>query len=384
MIRRISSYLETDAEKLEHIVHLEKSWSILGPLREINFQFRFCNPYEDRDYCPEASAQRNFDRLINAGFEARRYEGDGGHHVTVSTHIEPSLEKINAIEKQLDDLIDDDYFYYDGWSYPDLLEIRFWPTSRTANLRSNFNAAINRGRVLFGERLLKDPLGTTSDVNFQMVPSKFLRLAEKRRPRDPQPTASAFSQWIYSLYADAWGNEQDRERGKETEKAVWELRQQAETSLDPSLLRKKFQGWTLVHNGLHLERNMDTGYFTIASLEVGGTPLRASPDLVYRHEGTGEILIVELKNSYLPLPANLWPNLWGQLWCYAQIDAAARAPKVTVVGEVWASHKLFMRGSNPIDAVSLRASQRRDPRTPAYDRFFRSLFDIYRGVSPSS
>jgi hypothetical protein len=53
------------------------------------------------------------------------------------------------------------------------------------------------------------------------------------------------------------------------------------------------------------------------------------------------------------------------------------ATRITAIGEVWGDKTYFRDKSR---YVYLRASVRRDPRAPAFDRFFRTLFDIYRGV----
>jgi len=219
---------------------------------------------------------------------------------------------------------------------------------------------------------------------FKIIPSQFLRLAERNIPRQPQPTASGFSQWIYSLYAKAYGDDDDRERGIALEQQLIDLRKHAAYSLDNSFLRSLGSDWRLIHSGLHVHGDYPIDYFNIRELPVNGSPLRASPDLVYQNWRRSEILIVEIKNSRLPITTNLWPNVWAQLWCYAQISQALNARKVTVVGEVWGEHWTGQGGGkwNPRrPVVYLRASVRRDPRAPAYDRFFRKLFDIYRGVS---
>jgi len=43
---------------------------------------------------------------------------------------------------------------------------------------------------------------------------------------------------------------------------------------------------------------------------------------------------VEIKNTWIHVPNNLWSNIWPQLWVYAQIPQVVEAPKVTVVSEV--------------------------------------------------
>lgn len=119
-------------------------------------------------------------------------------------------------------------------------------------------------------------------------------------------------------------------------------------------------------------------FFKIAELPVGGEPLRVLPDLIYQNQRTMELIVVEIKHSAMTIPLNLWPNIWGQLWCYAQMEQVRAAPKVTVVGEVWGDTWEGRYPGNRV--VTLRLSVRRNPRAPGFDRFFRALFDIYRGV----
>jgi hypothetical protein len=88
----------------------------------------------------------------------------------------------------------------------------------------------------------------------------------------------------------------------------------------------------------------------------------------------------------MPIPTNLWPNMWGQLWCYAQIKKIREAASVSVIGEIWGdrwtpryrSMGEGRRGGEHL--IVLRASVMRDPREPAFDTFFRTLFEIYVGA----
>ena len=270
-------------------------------------------------------------------------------------------------------------------------------------------------------------------TTFELIPSEFLRRAQASPPENPQPTASAFSQWIYSLYGRASGSKEDREAGRTVEKSVWDRRKDTFGCNDNAFLRRTGSDWTLVHNGLQIDDAEKSEYFSVKSLVVNKEPLRASPDLIYINGKTSEALIVEIKYSRLLITSNLWPNVWAQLWCYSQIDIVSNARKTTVVGEVWGEleasgdrfesgatggeleasgdrlelrataeimnrkGKLVMRptvkvrdmrptvkvrdrsypdGESPL---CLRASVRRNPRAPAYDRFFRRLFEIYCG-----
>ena len=120
-------------------------------------------------------------------------------------------------------------------------------------------------------------------------------------------------------------------------------------------------------------------------MRVNGKALRASPDLIYSNNSSSEAIIVEIKYTRMTIPKNLWPNVWAQLWCYAQIDRVAHLQRLTVVGEVWGEmfSRGYGRGRNRVDGkklICLRASVRRDPRALPYDRFFRQLFQIYSGA----
>jgi hypothetical protein len=254
----------------------------------------------------------------------------------------------------------------------------------------------NRADVLFGSVRARDgfhPCGSlckdlwcgcksNNRRPFRLDPSGFIRHARRVRPEKPEATVSAFASWLYSLYSNAYGDEEDRERGKALEPAIFELRKMAQSSISNGYLRSIGSEWRLVHNGLHLPGQDCVPWFSIDHLPVNGEALRASPDLIYRHPRLNEVMIVEIKHSYMEIPSNLWPNVWGQLWCYSQLDIARSADRVTVVGEVWGeTTEWYGRRGNreSVKTLHLRASARRDPREHAYDRFFRTLFEVYCG-----
>jgi hypothetical protein len=242
----------------------------------------------------------------------------------------------------------------------------------------------HRVNVLFGQALPIDPkescLRSLRTPPFALVPSEFLARARERRPRDPQATASAFSQWVYSLYAIGYGNEEDRDRGLEREPLIYQTRLEGQGAVDNRFLKGIGSEWRLIHNGLHMPGQAHVDYFTIDNLLVNREPLKVSPDLIYRQPRLNEVMVVEIKNSAQNIPPNLWPNVWAQLWCYAQLDVVRNANRASVIGEVWGEDKKWQgRYSQEHESVFLRASVRRDPRARGYDRFFRALFEIYCG-----
>lgn len=144
-------------------------------------------------------------------------------------------------------------------------------------------------------------------------------------------------------------------------------------------LRRRGDGWKLVHQGIHV--NSDTvPFFELEGLQVRGQPLRASPDLVFRNQITGQVLVVEIKLSRQSLPSNLWPNIWAQLWCYSQKSIAKNAPKVTVTGEVWGDNT--WRGSRRLASMHLlylRSSCQARPARARLWSFFSATFrDLLR------
>lgn len=273
-------------------------------------------------------------------------------------------------------------------------DICFWPEYARGVEKHNRVAAEDRASALFESKSVEDPLDRSKShtywkassaqrpTAFKLEPAQFLRRAQMMPPVKPMPTASSFSQWVYSLYGNECGDDEDRELGTAMEQVIWDRRKKAACSVDDDLLRSVGSDWRLVHNGLHLNGREQTNYFEINNLRVNGEPLRASPDLLYQNSSYSEVIIVEIKYSWLPITTNLWPNVWAQLWCYSQIEIAQNARKLAVVGEVWGERKTRSRGQgrkrvegDPL--LCLRASVRRDPRALAYDRFFRRLFDIY-------
>lgn len=258
--------------------------------------------------------------------------------------------------------------YYNHWSHGDI----------TDGGESNPGDPEERWAVIDGRREVEDPLSTVERRPFRINPASFLQNAVKYAPADPEPTASAFGGWVYSLYSpqnqDGLLLENDRKES---------IFSQRYSKLSEWVLLGT-EEWKIIHDNFtesgHEDFHSDDPlYYEIPELSVHGIPLRASPDIVYQHKESRRVFIVSIGFTSKAVPTNLWPDVWAQLWAYSRIPAWR--PYVTnVVGEVWGRrHPKMERMVRPWD-MRLRAVVRRDPRDRAFDRFFSTLFDIYRGI----
>lgn len=229
---------------------------------------------------------------------------------------------------------------------------------------------------------LVDPWQTESTAPFPIPPHELLSLAKQRRPSTtPNPTVSAFADWVYSLYVSYPGASVLR-AGRNAEEAIFLAR--SELVADKGFTHFQPPGWGLVYNGLELAQTIRPKPYTIHSLRVAGTPLSASPDLVFRSPDSAQLIIVEIKFSSKRVPANLWPNVWAQLWAYSKIPEYSGVPRLLVVGEVWGFNDGYAAVHSLELPVYLRKSVSRNPRASAYDKFFDSLFQLYGGTIEKS
>lgn len=375
------------------IADLEREWSALGHLREITFTIQF-RVETGVGALAQAARDNGFKVEITNWAPGERFR----FTLEASRKMKPSAQEITRWEKWFEDQAssfpdycrEDGYedfgAEFEGWRYPKKLKPVFMLEGDIRQKRHwHTTASTERTRILFGETLCDfessngwaDRERARNSGTFQLVPTKFIENAERRRPRDPEPTASGFSQWLYSLYSKAYGNDEDRARGEIVEERILAERSKAFSATDYQTMRKIFPGWRLKHNGMNTGKGETPRFFEIEELSVGGRALRVLPDLIFENTNTGARIIVEVKHTYMTIPTNLWPNIWGQLWCYSKMPDIRNASDVTVVGEVWGDKTYHRRGDRH---VYLRASVRRNPRAPAFDRFFRTLFDIYRGA----
>lgn len=237
---------------------------------------------------------------------------------------------------------------------------------------------MRRWRLLAGEGALEDPLQVESANRFHISGAALLKLARSKPPKFREPTVSAFTEWIYSLYTIA-PSKIDLERGRLAETDIQLRRFESRRRID-SLSNVPVSEWALVHNGMRpLTRSKvlltprAQSYFEIPSLRVGSQPLRASPDLLYRHRETHDAVLVEIKFSNKVIPSNLWPNVWAQLWAYSQIPQLRDSPTIRAAGEVWGE----VNDIRMYPPVCLRRVVVHNPRSTQFDSFFRQLFDIY-------
>ena len=375
------------------LADLEREWFVLGPFREISYtvQFRMEAGVEP---LAQAARDNGFNVNITNWAVGERFR----FTLEATRKMEPSAHEVTRWESWFDDQVscvpdhcDEDGLdqfgaEFEGWSYPRKLKPTF-VLEGDHRLKRNWHiaASTERTQILFGETLCDfeasngwaDREGARKAGVFQLVPTKFIENAERRKPQDPEPTASGFAQWLYSLYSNAYGKDEDRARGELAEQKIFAERTKAFSATDHQTIQKSFPGWRLKHNGMNIGKDERPRYFEIKELSVGGQALRVLPDLIFENTNTGARIVVEVKHSYMAIPSNLWPNIWGQLWCYSQIPDIKNSPRVTVVGEVWGDKTYYRHGPR---AVYLRASVRRDPRLAAFDQLFRTLFDIYRGA----
>lgn len=151
--------------------------------------------------------------------------------------------------------------------------------------------------------------------------------AHQRPPQTRGRNVTDFANWLYELYTKA-PNPESIARGIALEPLVEKKR------LASAKFRENYSHsqWKLLYRGMG--ENPDPA-LKISSLRVNEDCLWGRPDLVFKHQKKGDILILEIKISNASLPDEGWPNLRGQLWAYSHADEFADAPRVFLAGEVW-------------------------------------------------
>ena len=222
-----------------------------------------------------------------------------------------------------------------------------------------------------------DPWNRPSN-SFGLSGRALMEKALKSPPREPRPTASDFAAWIYSLYLGE-PTPLVLKEAKEAEDEILHARQDWTSYAEFRHFR--LSNWQQIHCGLGAPGPDDVqNQFEIPSLRLNGEPLRAIPDLVFRQQDTGKVVIIEVKFSMAKIPRLLWANVWAQLWVYSKIPEFATAPIVSCVGEVWGTNTGGWSLDGLDSSVYLRSSVQRDPRGRAFDQYFGRMFEIYGGT----
>ena len=211
--------------------------------------------------------------------------------------------------------------------------------------------------MVSGEVIARDEIFRQARHNFgqrerapRIAHGELLALAKERLPRKRSPTVTSFSDWVFQLDRGS-EDEYAKERGKAGETVLvngvfrdlaelrrerWEGIQNKKKQDMCYYASKRFPSseWSLEYDGTS---NSEENAIEISALRINNKPLHAKPDLVFRHKGTGDILILELKtwNGYGRLPPFGWPNMKVQLWCYGMIEAWRDAPNIILQGRVW-------------------------------------------------
>ena len=253
---------------------------------------------------------------------------------------------------------------------------------RLGSLESSQSIYMRWDAMFDDENYICDPFHDGSVIDtFEIQPSLFLKRALRNAPKRAGTTVSAFADWVYSLYRSSIKDPLALELGLKVERTIFQER--SVLIKDVSFAQNNYFDWELVHNGLNYATNDEcslSSSFDISDLSIEGKPIRGNPDLIYRNRNDGRYVIVEIKFTRKRIPSNLWPNVWAQLWAYSKIPILKNSPTLSAVGEVWGGNtgKSRIEWSVTYD-ICLRSSVSRNPRQVAFDKFFSTLFRIYRG-----
>lgn len=186
-------------------------------------------------------------------------------------------------------------------------------------------------------------------------------------PHISRATATGFSGWIYDLcHARRADRGTALERGKFVERQLYKQRQFARS------LGRDYP--TQSNLDLLFEDPLDgTAEPLLASkLTIDGQKLRCLPDRVFKNPKTKEVFVFERKSTTFRVPAQGWPNLKVQLWCYAWIDDWIDAPEIYLVGDIRVPKDGSWQPSFP--APHWKRSD------PVFNADCSALFELYGGV----
>lgn len=201
-------------------------------------------------------------------------------------------------------------------------------------------------------------------------------LSSATRPRNPQPTVTAFTDWIYEWQRFPQGTDVDmsidrkqrQERGARAHVDIDLFFRRLSSANDPAIGSDP-RRWELVYSDATESKTFDS-----SALRIGVRPLAGTPDVVLRSKLDGSILIIERKTRTTPpwgIRPTSWPDLEAQLWCYSWMDCWCEAPDVILAGEIF-----HLQGTNHWEGASLTSNQeahwrRSDwsPRARCYNAF---------------
>ena len=232
--------------------------------------------------------------------------------------------------------------------------------------------------VILGSEIPNDPWRRMTSSPFHLSAHELLERAVRAPPKHANPTASSFAEWIYSLYRYDF----DPRILQKAKLAEDEIQGAKRTwTSDSKFQNFHLSAWRQIHCGMGASgTNENENIFQVPDLRLNNVPLRANPDLVFQSQDTGNIVILEVKFSMAKIPANLWPNIWAQLWVYSKIPEFASAPLITCVGEVWGENARGWSRYSLASSVYLRSTVRRNPRNLSFDKFFLRMFSIFNGT----
>lgn len=252
-------------------------------------------------------------------------------------------------------------------------------TDRWPGYEGEATARLNRWNAVLSGSGPRDPFKRLDPEPFWLPPSMILQIARTNPPQHAGNTVSDFASWIYSFYSPAPSRVQFRV-GRQEEQSIFDARPKA--WVDRYMVEPPSTKWRLIHNGLHLANGNDRAdYFEIPDLRVGATAIYGSPDLIYLHRETKAAFVVEIKFTRRQIPKNLWPNVWAQLWAYSKLPMLKECTSLRLVGEIWGRNDF--RSTGLAEELYLRAVVSRSPTTPAFERFFSTLFAIYADNAPA-
>lgn len=136
---------------------------------------------------------------------------------------------------------------------------------------------------------LVDPWRRRNVGSFHLSASEIIYRAERAIPKAPVPTVSAFTAWIYSLYHEDSVPKSLKE-GSDAEEDILEARQ--DWTSYSEFRQFRFSSWHQIQCGMGAPSSGDRQHtFLIPDLRVNGEPMRAIPDLAFRHEDSKRLAV---------------------------------------------------------------------------------------------